>query len=197
MRRFIMLLLFVPIWSFGHTSQISTFAIVKDEKGLWTAHLSSSLSAFQIAIEGSKMKSNIAFQEELIDFIQNSIQIKSGFINSISLTEGQCIIGHQTDVKFKINGMPQDVRSLTVENLSFKKLHDHFMVFKVVVPTSESNQIVLESKNNYSAEVEFTSSGIFIKPKSNKNYYFILFIPLAFVCLKFLKKRIGQEKFSF
>ncbi len=193
MRRTIFFLLFIPLWGFSHSSQLSTFALLKDEKGVWTVHVSASLSAFQTALADQKINSAEEFQKTLIQWARKSIHISAGLLNSISLEQGSVHLGHQTDLKFTVKGMPSKVESFSVENQMLQQLSGHAIVFKVIYPASESNQVVLTSSNDFSANVRVKSTGIIIEPKSNFTYLYLLFIiPFILICLFILKRSSTQ-----
>lgn len=190
MRKTIFFLLFIPLWGFSHSSQLSTFALVKDEKGLWTAHVSASLSAFQAVLADQKINSPEEFQKSLIQWARKSIHISEGLLNPILLEQGSVYLGHQTDVKFTLKGMPSKVESFSIENQILQQLSGHAMVFKVIYPASESNQVVLTSSNDFSANVLVKPTGIFIEPKPGFTYlYLLLIFPFILLCLYLLKRR--------
>ncbi len=189
MRKTIFFLLFIPLWGFSHSSQLSTFALVKDDKGVWTAHVSASLSAFQAVLADQKINSAEEFQKSLIQWSRKSIHISAGLLNPILLEQGSVHLGHQTDVKFTLKRMPSEVESFSVENQILQQLSGHAMVFKVIYPASESNQVVLTSSNDFSANVLVKSTGIIIQPKTNFTYlYILLIIPFLLLCLYLLKR---------
>jgi hypothetical protein len=190
MRKTIFFLLFIPLWGFSHSSQLSTFALVKDEKGVWTAHFSASLSAFQAVLADQKINSPEEFQKSLIQWARKSIHISAGLLHPILLEQGSVYLGHQTDVKFTLKGMPSKVESFSVENQILRQLSGHAMVFKVIYPASESNQVVLTSSNDFSANVLVKPTGIFIEPKPGFTYlYLLLIFPFILLCLYLLKRR--------
>ena len=190
MGKTIFFLLFIPLWGFSHSSQLSTFALVKDEKGVWTAHVSASLSAFQAVLADQKINSPEEFQKSLIQWARKSIHISAGLLNPILLKQGSVYLGHQTDVKFTLKGMPSKVESFSIENQILQQLSGHAMVFKVIYPASESNQVVLTSSNDFSANVLVKPTGIFIEPKPVFTYlYLFLIFPFILLCLYLLKRR--------
>lgn len=184
MRRLLILLFFLPLGVFGHSPQISTFALVRDTKGLWTAHLSASLEAFESVLGNKKFSSAEAFQKELIQQVKSAIKIKSGVLQSVTLNDGQCHLGHQTDLKFTLIGLPADAATISVENELFKELNSHLMVFKVIDGATESNQFVLQSSNHFSAQVHIQPTGIIVDSEQAFNYYYLLFIaPIVLLLL--------------
>ena len=194
MKRYIFLLLCLPLLGHGHSSHISTLVLVKDQQGRWSAHLSSSQEAFQTALGHRQFRSADEFQQTLIRYIQGAVHIRTGFFNTVQLTDGQCRMGHQTDLKFLIGGIPQEARSLTVEDERFEKMKDHFIVFKVIDDKRESNQFVLEEANDFSASVNFGPDGISIVEADAFNYYYLLFIPL--LLLMFMIKNPMKKYFQ-
>jgi hypothetical protein len=190
MRKTIFFLLFIPLWGFSHSSQLSTFALVKDEQGVWTVHVSASLSAFQAVLADQKINSPEEFQKSLIQWARKSIHISVGLLNPILLEQGSVYLGHQTDVKFTLKGMPSKVESFSIENQILQQLSGHAMVFKVIYPASESNQVVLTSSNDFSANVLVKPTGIFIEPKPGFTYlYLLLIFPFILLCIYLLKRR--------
>jgi hypothetical protein len=194
MRSLLILLFFLPLGVFGHSPQISTFALVRDAKGQWTAHLSASLEAFESALGNKKFSSAEAFQKGLIQQVKGIIKIKSGVLSSVKLTDGQCHLGHQTDLKFTLSGLSADEATIFVENEFFKELNNHFMVFKVIDGAIESNQFVLQSSNHFSAQVNIQPTGIMIDSEQSFNYYYLLFMAPILLLLLFkypMKKSIS------
>jgi hypothetical protein len=185
MKKQLLILLLFPFLIMGHSPQISTFAVVKDKDARWTIHISSSLSAFQYALGNKTDMTDIAFQKELIESLKKSIQIKSGVFNSVKLTDGQCHLGHQTDVKFTLLGMQNQVESITIENHFFDNLYNHYCVLKVIDYQLESNQFILNSANNFSAIVKKEKSTLFIEAKSYFTYYYLFLIfPIMLLLLR-------------
>ena len=194
MRSLLILLFFLPLGVFGHSPQISTFALVRDAKGQWTAHLSASLEAFERALGNKKFSSAEAFQKGLIQQVKGIIKIKSGVLPSVKLTDGQCHLGHQTDLKFTLSGLSADEATIFVENEFFKELNNHFMVFKVIDGAIESNQFVLQSSNHFSAQVNIQPGGITVDSEQSFNYYYLLFMAPILLLLLFkypMKKSIS------
>jgi hypothetical protein len=194
MRSLLILLFFLPLGVFGHSPQISTFALVRDAKGQWTAHLSASLEAFESALGNKKFSSAEAFQKGLIQQVKGIIKIKSGVLPSVKLTDGQCHLGHQTDLKFTLSGLSADEDTIFVENEFFKELNNHFMVFKVIDGAIESNQFVLQSSNHFSAQVNIQPGGITVDSEQSFNYYYLLFMAPILLLLLFkypMKKSIS------
>lgn len=186
MRGLLILLFFLPQGVFGHSSQISTFALVKDLKGQWTVHLSASLEAFESVLGNKKFSSPEAFQKELFQQVKSDIKIKSGVLQSVTFNDGQCHLGHQTDLKFTLSGLPAEASTISVENDFFKELNSHFMVFKVIDGATESNQFVLQSSNHFSAQAHIQPTGIIVDSEQSFNYYYLLLI--APILLLFLLK---------
>jgi LPS O-antigen subunit length determinant protein (WzzB/FepE family) len=199
MRRLLYLLLFFPLGVFGHTSQISTFALVRDTKGQWTAHLSASLEAFEIALGNKQFSSAEAFQKSLIQQVKKAIKIKAGVLHPVTLNDGQCHLGHQTDLKFTLIGIPLNGDLISVENSFFEDLGSHFMVFKLINGTTESNQFVLQSSNRFSAQVDIQSTKIKVDSEQAFNYYYLLFIIpfLLLLVIKYRMKKLKIGKFDF
>jgi hypothetical protein len=194
MRSLLIFLFFLPLGVFGHSPQISTFALVRDTKGQWTAHLSASLEAFESALGNKKFSSAEAFQKGLIQQVKSIIKIKSGVLPSVRLTDGQCHLGHQTDLKFTLSGLSADEATIFVENEFFKELNNHFMVFKVIDGAIESNQFVLQSSNHFSAQVNIQPGGITVDSEQSFNYYYLLFMAPIILLLLFkypMKKSIS------
>jgi hypothetical protein len=184
MRTLLILLFFLPLGVFGHSPQISTFALVRDTKGQWTAHLSASLEAIESVLGNKKFSSAEAFQKELIQQVKSAIKIKSGVLQSVTLNDGQCHLGHQTDLKFTLIGLPRDAATISVENEFFKEMNSHLMVFKVIDGATESNQFVLQSSNHFSAQAHIQPTGITVDSEQAFNYYYLLFIaPIVLLLL--------------
>ena len=185
MRSILYLLFFLPLGVSGHSPQISTFALVRDTNGQWTAHLSASLEAFESALGNKKFSSAEAFQKGLIQQVKSAIKIKSGVLQSVTLNDGQCHLGHQTDLKFTLFGLPAEASTISVGNEFFKELNSHFMVFKVIDVATESNQFVLQSLNHFSAQVHIQPTGITVDSEQSFNYYYLLFITPILLLLRF------------
>ncbi|MHA8067451.1 YHYH protein [Aquirufa sp. ROCK2-A2] len=194
MKKIFLILLLLPLLMKGHSPQISTLAIVKDKGDLWTLHISASLSAFQYALGNSKATTEIEFQRELIESLKMSIQIKYGLLNMVKLTDGQCHLGHQTDVKFTLLNMPKNLDELSIENHFFSKLYNHYTVLKVMDEPLESNQFILTAANHFAAKVEESNGQILIDSTSEFNFYY-LFLTLPFMLL-LIRKSPLMKTFS-
>lgn len=196
MRKYLFIFLLIPLFMEGHSPQISTLAIVKDKDAHWTLHISASLSAFQYALENKSNMTNMAFQKELIESLKKSIQIKNGIFNSIQLKDGQCHLGHQTDVRFSLMNMPNDLENISIKLLFFEHIYNHYVVFKVIDSEKESNQYILNSGNDFTANVKKNQQTIMIQAPSNFSFYY-LFLILPIMLYLFRKTNVMKALSTF
>ena len=146
-----------PGWA--HSPQISTVTLVQNKDNTWTLMMGASLSAYQYALADghiNRQTNSIQaadFQPLLLAHLRKNIRIKANGSDTISLQNGRVVLGHETDVRFDVVGMPEQVQLLDVQQLSFAGLGQHVCILKVITQTSGSLTSVLQQDNDYAVSL--------------------------------------------
>lgn len=143
----------------AHSPQISTVTLTQNKDSTWTLMMRASLSAYQYELADGcincQTNSILAadFQPLLLAHLRENIRIRANGSDTISLQKGQVVLGHQTDVRFDVVGMPEQVQLLDVQQLSFAGLGQHVCILRVITLTSGSSTSVLQQDNDYAVSL--------------------------------------------
>ena len=157
-------ILILPGWA--HSPQISTLTLVQNKDNTWTLMMRASLSAYQYEltdgyINGQTNSMQAAdFQPLLLAHLRKNIRIRANGSDTISLQNGQVVLGHQTDVRFDVVGMPEQVQLLDVQQLSFAGLGQHVCILKVITQTGGSSTFVLQQDTDYAVSLARQDNGL-------------------------------------
>jgi hypothetical protein len=186
----------------AHNPQISTIAIVQEKDNKWVMIVSSSFTAYEFEIKNSyptmKMDSlnTETFQKLLLKHFREKIKIEANGVGTIQLKNGKIILGHQTDVRFDIMGMPEILKSLDLQHLGFGTLRDHYCILKIITREHNSQNFILQKENNFSMSLEINNSGFAERPKINfKNWIVLGIVCIAILSLLFVLYRAAKGKY--
>jgi hypothetical protein len=142
----------------AHTPQISSIALVQNKDNKWNLVISASLSAFQFEAMNSRPGQKIdsitadAFQTMIVRHLREQISIVAND-QEAWLEKGKVILGHQTDINFDVAGMPDQLRSLQLQQLGFGSLRDHYCVLKVITKEQSSRNFILQKSTDFSTSL--------------------------------------------
>ncbi|MGF7217338.1 hypothetical protein GGR92_003511 [Spirosoma lacussanchae] len=153
----IVLLLFLTA-SLGvraHNPQLSTMALVQGQDKTWTLNIGASLAAFQYELQNSYPDQGIdqldadAFQKKIIEHLRHTIHIQAGSGRTIQLAHGMIRLGHQTDVRFEVTGMPDQLQTLQLRHLGFSTLKNQYCVLTIQTPATPTKTCILQDENAF------------------------------------------------
>jgi len=182
----------------AHDPQLSTITLIQSKNNQWNLVVGSGLSACQYELKNSYPDINIdsldanRFQALLLQHLKETIQIKCGSYVG-ELTNGMIILGHQTDVRFDVIGMPKKVTSLEIKQLGFGTLKNHSCILKVIAKSCDLGTFILQDDNNFSVVLEVKNSGLIekVSGKSVSHWWFFISVACSagFVFLYFTYRR--------
>ncbi len=183
----------------AHNAQISTLSIIQNEDKKWSLVVSSGLSAFEFELRNkfptldlNKLKLN-DFQKLFLANIKENISIKANGKNEIELINGSIKIGHQTDARFDLSGMPEDLEKFSMINHSFSTLTDHHCVMNIITKNGVSQNFVFEKNNKFELSMVSKNGVWHISEGFGPSFYVLISVISLFlfgILFIVLKKRI-------
>lgn len=203
MRKLILLSLCLlgSLLSFAHNPQISSVALVQSQGNKWHLIVSCSLGAYEIELKNNhpalaldRMNAN-EFQKMFIEHLIAKINITANKEYTGILKNAKVILGHQTDVNFEVEGLPEKLTSLQIEQSGFETLKDHYCILKVITLAKESQNFILEKNNDYSITLAYNNH-VFTEKQGKKSNYWLLIFPIltvfAFIYFSIKKKTLDS-----
>ncbi|PKA99090.1 hypothetical protein B0O79_2788 [Flavobacteriaceae bacterium MAR_2009_75] len=154
------MILFCSVQINAHSAQISTMTLAQNQQKEWTLHISSSFDGFrnQLVQNFPEVKidelSADEFQKLIIQYVKDNILINANIDFVGELKEGAIKLGHQTDMKFRIIGLPEDIKTLLVKLNGFDEKSNYNSVFKIVTQAGTSKNFVLKKANGFQVSIE-------------------------------------------
>ncbi|MEZ0487297.1 hypothetical protein [Fibrella aquatica] len=192
--RFVITLLLLVLHSLvglAHSPLLSTVAVTKSKDNTWSLHISASLSAFQFELKNRYPALQIDsltgddFQRLVLQHLKETVTIGANSNDAIELKNGMIKLGHQTDIRFEIVGMPAQLQQLEVRHLGFGTLTGHYCVFTMVMPETGRTNFILQQDNQFTVDLAVDNTAIVeTKPeKAIKGWFPML---LVLMCVLFL-----------
>ncbi|SIS84612.1 hypothetical protein SAMN05421766_104341 [Zobellia uliginosa] len=148
------------LFASAHSSQIATMTLAQDQENNWTLHISSSFNGFRSQLIQNypdlQMDALSAdeFQKLVITYVKDNILLKANSDFTGELKEGAIKMGHQTDLKFRVVGLPSALTTLQVKLKGFKQNSKHNTVFKIIDQADSSENFVIKKDNQFTVQVE-------------------------------------------
>ncbi|WP_080053859.1 hypothetical protein [Spirosoma aerolatum] len=173
----ISLFLYIPTFLYAHSPQISTIVLAQTKAGQWNVLIGSSLSAFQYSLQtkGLLKESDTlqaaAFQKMILEHLRENIQIRANGNGPIELTHGMVILNHQTDVRFDLTGMPQQLQTITIRQGSFASLRNHYCILKIFPDGGRVRSFILQESNDFMISLKLSNNDLVeVFPKNYTNW---------------------------
>ncbi len=164
MKQFILFLFLIsPLIIFGHNPLSARYSL---KAGVQASILNINLS--QVGINQLLLKkygvnklnqiNSIELKELIVDYIKNNFHFS---INekAIPLKNGGIRLGnHQTDLRFMLPAIANDVEDFFVHIPAFQENNNHQTIFSYQL-SGKQNRVILGKKNNYQASVNLAEKG--------------------------------------
>ncbi|MEO9511347.1 MAG: hypothetical protein ABJN84_05475 [Flavobacteriaceae bacterium] len=151
----------------AHQPDLSTTMLMERENGQWVLQLSAALTAFQheIKMNYPAYKSPQEFREMVLQHLKKNLNI---YINEtgITLENGQVKLGHQTNVIFEVQGIPNHIDDVLIQNKSFKNIHGNQNTLLILKNGFKKKQFVLNNANDHTVWLEVNNNS-FVMPSEN------------------------------
>lgn len=183
----------------AHQVDLSTVVLVEKENNTWILQVRAPLTAFQqeIKIHYAKTpyKSPEEFKEMVLAHLRKNISLVFNGNQSLLLKKGFVKLGHETNVVFEVDTIPEEINDLVVKNTSFQSIYKSKSALVILKEGFSKKKFVINSDNNYSLELK-TEGNQFIEKSINKNKtevklnaFFILFFVFVIVSIVLYKKQ--------
>lgn len=155
-----LLLCFYGLSALAHNPQIETMTLAQDQQEHWTLHISSSFDGYRNQLIENYPDINVdelssdEFQKLLVQYLRENTLIRANFDFEGTLKEGAIRLGHQTDMKFRLTGLPEELTRLDVSLKGFDETSDHHTVFKIITQENTSENFVLKKANGFEVSIK-------------------------------------------
>ncbi len=137
----------------GHQPDLSSIILAEQGENKWVLQVRSALTAFEYVVEEKFGPSAYAtpeeFQQLVVDYLRAHISIEFNGANKAVLENGMVKLGHETNVVFQLQGTPEMIHSLAVENKSFQYIARNKGILIVYKEGFSKDQFTLNDDNGH------------------------------------------------
>lgn len=148
------------VWA--HQPDVSSTLLAENENGEWILKVTCSASALEYEIKktfgADSYKSKEEFDKLVLKHFRNNLDLVANTKDKLTLNSDRVKIGHESQVLFKISGMPKDLQSITIKNSSFKDIYHHQSALMVFKNGFEKKQFLLNNENNNTLKLKADSN---------------------------------------
>ena len=144
----------------AHSSQIATMTLAQDQQNNWTLHVSSSFDGFrkQLIQNFPEIKidelSADEFQKLVIGYTKDNILLNANTNFIGELREGSIKMEDQTDLEFRVTGLPNEINNLRVQLKGFSETSDQNTVFKIIDASESSKNFEIKKDNQFMVSID-------------------------------------------
>jgi len=150
-----------------HSPDVSSTMLVQQKDGTWVLQIRAALTAFEYEVHNLCGKDSYAtaeiFNELVIEHMLASLSISFNKQEPVTLANGAVKLGHETNVLFKVKGVPANFISVTIKNSSFENIYNSQSALIIFKDGFEKQQFILNGKNNYTANLTANKSNFVLK----------------------------------
>ena len=150
--------LFFSFTDLVHQPELSSTMLVEREDGTWVLQIRAALTAFEYEVHTHYGKDSYTTAEEfnalVIRHLMENISITCNGKEAVSLQKGYVKLGHEANVIFEMQGIPQKIKHVLVSNTSFKDIHDNQSALIILKKGFKKQQFKLNNKNKYTAQLK-------------------------------------------
>lgn len=186
---FSILFLFTIVMTRAHNSQISTVSLVQNEEQIWNLYISSSFDSFKYQLISKYPDIDIdnlsaeKYQKLLLKYLQENIILTANGEKMANLHNGIIKLGHQTDLIYEVNGLPEKLTSLYLKLDGFENDSKHNSIFKIVTPQLKSKNFILKKDNEFQLSLEKANEEFQLVPKEDNTSLFLPIMGLTVLVL--------------
>lgn len=140
----------------AHDPNLATFSI-SHRNGVWLLEMSCAQAGLNNALVADSpelvklLSTDKDYKEAVVAYLKRTILIQANVIAEVKLGQGGIKIGnHQSDVKFVLEGIPDDLKELKIQLLTMTENPQHVSLLKVYVD-GDSQRYLLDRSNGYEA----------------------------------------------
>ncbi|MDA8693247.1 hypothetical protein N9L92_04225 [Saprospiraceae bacterium] len=182
----------------AHQPDYSSTVLMQQDDNSWILNVRAALTAFEYEVHNhygdTSYTTPEGFQELVIDHMNENIEIIVNGGKVVNIDNGAVRLGHETNVFFKLLGMPDDLKSVTVINTTFKNIYNNQSYVSIVKNGIAPNKYTISNKNNHVANLKIDSNGVVSSVESvsekfsdRKLFWAVIAIPIIFLGMLLLK----------
>jgi hypothetical protein len=199
---FLLGVLCLPWGASAHQPDLSSTILVEQDKNKWVLQVRAALTAFEYVVEANFGESSYATPEEfqalVANYVRENTTVRFNDGQLAVLQDGVVKLGHETYVTFQIEGTPDDVQSLVVQNTSFSDISRNQSALLILKKGVEKEQFTLNNNNEHRAELEVRDARfVLVVPNAGLAIYlpFLLLIAaLLVLSLVYFALKKGDRK---
>nr|MUH38811.1 hypothetical protein [Zobellia laminariae] len=133
--------------------------LAQDQQNNWTLHVSSSFDGFrkQLIQNFPEIKidelSTDEFQKLVIGYTKDNILLNANTNFIGELREGSIKMEDQTDLEFRVTGLPNEINNLRVQLKGFSETSDQNTVFKIIDASESSKNFEIKKDNQFMVSI--------------------------------------------
>ncbi|MEL7530762.1 MAG: DUF6702 family protein [Bacteroidota bacterium] len=141
----------------AHQPDLSSTMLIEQADKQWSVVVRASLSAFEQEIKlhypEEKYQSPEDFQALVIRHVQNKLGIVANQGDTLLLRNPIVKLGHESNVIFMLQGMPDELEALSIQNSSFEDIHHSQNALILIKRGLTQKQFILNEYNQHQANV--------------------------------------------
>lgn len=145
-----------------HQPELSSTLLVEREDGTWFLQIRAALTAFEYEVHTHYGKDSYTTPEEfnalVIRHLMNNISITINEKEVISFQKGYVKLGHEANVIFEMQGIPQDIKKVLVSNSSFKDIENNQSALIILKKGFKKQRFALNNQNAHTAQLKATQN---------------------------------------
>lgn len=145
----------------AHSTLFATYIMKKSDEG-W--HLSANFPLYSVHkvlleqyTEQQLLKAGEYNQDIVIEYLLNNISVMANNKHTVKLTRQSIVLdNHQSQIKFVVNNMPDEVEQLSFKVTAMSKNPGHSNLVRVLLGEGKRNKkVVLHARNNFQGDISF------------------------------------------
>lgn len=153
-----LLALFYSFTNAVHQPEVSSTMLVEQENGTWILQVRAALTAFEYAVHTHYGKDSYttpeAFNALVIRHLMENTSITVHEKEVVLLQNGHVKLGHETTAAFEVQGIPKNIKKVSVSNTSFKDIHDNQNTLIILKKGFKKQRFLLNNKNGHTVQLK-------------------------------------------
>ena len=155
----------------AHQPDVSSTVLAESGDNQWVLQVRAALTAFEYEIHhhfgADSYKTPEAFQELTLNYVKDNISILFDGANVAKLKNGVVKLGHETNVVFEVEGIPQNFSNVEFKNSSFKDISRNQSALIILKKGFSKEQFILNNKNRHTVSLAVQDSKFIAVSNSN------------------------------
>lgn len=151
----------VSLFEFDHDPNLATVTI-KKEKGVWFFTISCAQAGLHQAVITNypELKNtpitDKTYKEAVVDYLKKTVELTANDFREVTLGKGGVRLGsHQSDMKFELQNMPDDIRQFKIVVRSMNENVHHVNLVKIYSEEGPRT-LFLNSANKFEESIDFS-----------------------------------------